>query len=89
VFFRAIGEENVITDEPGMGGEDFSQYGRAGVPILMYRLGSVLQTRLDRFDALNVPPPSLHSSQYYPDVEPTLKIGIITMTTAAIDLLSK
>jgi hippurate hydrolase len=55
----------------------------------MYRLGTVLQQRLDRYDALDVPPPSLHSALYYPDVEPTLKTGIRTMTAAALDLLQK
>lgn len=89
VFAKTIGEENVSEDEPSMGGEDFSQYGRAGVPILMYRLGSVSQSRLDRFKQLGVPPPSLHSSQYYPDIEPTLRTGVMTMTAAALDLLAK
>jgi amidohydrolase len=89
VFVKTIGEDNVDSDLPSMGGEDFSQYGRAGVPILMYRLGSVLQHRLDRFAALEVPPSSLHSAQYYPDVEPTLTIGITTMTAAALELLGK
>jgi hippurate hydrolase len=89
VFVRTLGEENVAEDEPSMGGEDFSQYGRAGIPILMYRLGSVSQSRLDRFKELGVPPPSLHSSRYYPDIEPTLRTGVLTMTAAALDLLSK
>ncbi len=89
VFIQAIGKDNVGEDEPSMGGEDFSQYGRAGVPILMYRLGSVSQSRLDRFKQLGVPPPSLHSSQYYPDIEPTLRTGVLTMTAAALELLRK
>jgi hippurate hydrolase len=87
VFARTLGKENVTDEEPSMGGEDFSRYGRAGVPILMYRLGSVSQRRLDRFEKLGVPPPSLHSSQYYPDLEPTLRTGMLTMTAAALDLL--
>lgn len=89
VFEKTLGDGNVSVDEPSMGGEDFSRYGREGVPILMYRLGSVNQSRLDRFQALKVPSPSLHSSQYYPDVQPTLKTGILTMTGAALDLLGK
>ena len=89
VFESTLGTDKVSVDEPSMGGEDFSRYGREGVPILMYRLGSVNQSRLDRFKALSVPPPSLHSSQYYPDVEPTLTTGILTMTGAALKLLEK
>ena len=87
VFIETIGQQNVAGDEPSMGGEDFSQYGRAGVPIVMYRLGTVSQERLDRYEALDVPPPSLHSALYYPDVEPSLRIGIQTMTAAALNLL--
>lgn len=89
VFIDTLGQANVDEEEPSMGGEDFSQYGRAGVPILMYRLGSVSQSRLDRFKKLGVPPPSLHSSLYYPDVQPTLRTGVLTMTAAALDLLAK
>lgn len=89
VFVETLGSANVDDDEPSMGGEDFSQYGRAGVPILMYRLGSVSDQRLNRFSQLDVPPPSLHSSLYYPDVEPTLRTGVLTMTAAALDLLAK
>jgi amidohydrolase len=89
VFVDRLGAEHVAEDEPSMGGEDFSQYGRAGIPILMYRLGSVSQSRLDRFRELGVPPPSLHSSLYYPDIEPTLRTGVLTMTAASLDLLAK
>jgi hippurate hydrolase len=89
VFENTIGSQNVVVDEPSMGGEDFSQYGRAGVPIVMYRLGTISQQRLDRFKMLDVPPPPLHSSQYYPDFEPSLRTGVLTMTTAALDLLAK
>lgn len=89
VLIGAIGQQNVDSDQPSMGGEDFSQYGRAGVPIVLYRLGTVDQSRFDRLAALQVPPPSLHSAQYYPDVEPALKIGIQTMIAAALHLLAK
>lgn len=89
VFRRVLGAEHVNQDEPSMGGEDFSRYGRAGVPIMMYWLGTVGDERLRRFEELGVPPPSLHSSQFYPDVEPTLRTGVLTMTAAALDLLKK
>lgn len=89
VFASAIGPESVLDGEPVMGGEDFSRFGRAGVPILMYRLGTVSQRRLDRFKALDVPPPSLHSSLYFPDAEPSLRTGIKTMSAAAMNLLAK
>ena len=83
---RAIGADNLIASEPSMGGEDFSRYGRAGVPIFMFRLGSVDAHRLAGFRRIGEPP-SLHSAIYYPDAEPTLETGITAMTTAVLDLL--
>lgn len=88
VFEATLGTEHVLSVEPVMGGEDFSRYGRAGVPILMYRLGSVSQRRLDQYEMAGRNPPSLHSPLYYPDVEPTLRTGIRTMSAAALELLS-
>lgn len=86
-FVEILGAENVVAAEPSMGGEDFSRYGRAGVPILMYRLGAVEQKRLDRFASLEQTPPSLHSPKFYPDAEPTIRTGVHTMCTAALELL--
>lgn len=87
VFRRVVGEENLANSDPTMGGEDFSRYGKAGVPILMYRLGSVDKLRLDRFKELGQKPPSLHSPLYYPDVEEALITGVSTMSAAALELL--
>jgi hippurate hydrolase len=89
VFRGAIGDENVVVAEQSMGGEDFSRYGRAGVPIVMYRLGVVEPARLERYAQLGQQPPSLHSALFYPDVEPTLMTGVVTMASAALDLLGK
>jgi hippurate hydrolase len=83
----ALGEGNVVQAPPTMGGEDFSQYGLAGVPSLMFWLGSVEGTRLARFAQLGQTPPSLHSPLYYPDVEPTLAAGINGMLAAALEIL--
>ncbi len=87
VFRRLVGEENVQSAEPSMGGEDFSQYGRAGVPIFMFRLGSVDAARLERYKQLGQEPPSLHSPIYYPDIEETLTTGVSAMAGAALELL--
>lgn len=89
VLTQVVGEENVSEAEPSMGGEDFSRYGKAGVPILMYRLGAVDARRLDRFKALGTPPPSLHSPLFYPDADATLATGLETMSNIALDLLAK
>ena len=70
-----------------MGGEDFSHFSQGGVPIQMFRLGSVDARRLARYRELGQEPPSLHSPLYYPDVEPTLHTGIIAMASAVLDLM--
>ncbi|MCA9058372.1 MAG: amidohydrolase [Planctomycetaceae bacterium] len=87
VFEKTLGSTNVEIVTPVMGAEDFSLYGQAGVPILMYRLGSVSGRRLNQFAMAGRTPPSLHSSLYYPDVELTLKTGISTMCSAVMELL--
>ena len=88
VFVRELGADNVLEQEPVMGGEDFSQYGRAGVPSLMYFLGVIEQRRLDRYEELGVTPPSLHSASFYPDFEKAIETGVVTMSSAAMKLFS-
>ncbi len=87
VFQKVLGEENVVLSEPSMGGEDFSRYGLAGVPILMFRLGSVGPGRLEAYRHRGERPPSLHSPFYYPDPEPTLLTGVTVSGAAVLELL--
>lgn len=88
-FQRALGTENVLPMDPVMGGEDFSQFGLAGVPIVMYRLGVVSEERLARYKMLGKTPPSLHSPSFYPDAEQALQTGIRSMVSATLELLPK
>ena len=87
VFRRVLGKENVTEAEQSMGGEDFSQYGKAGVPIMMFRLGAVDASRLKRYQQLGHNPPSLHSPNFYPDAGETLTTGIVVMSNALLELL--
>jgi len=84
---RELGDDNVAEGEPVMGGEDFGAFGRAGVPICMIRPGAVSQKRLDEFEARQVPPNSLHSPLFYPDIEATLTTGVPATIAVATDLL--
>jgi hippurate hydrolase len=84
---RALGKENVIPAEASMGGEDFSEYGRAGVPSFMFWLGAVDEQRLAGYKRFNQEPPSLHSPVFYPDAEEALTTGITAMAAAMLDLL--
>ena len=86
-FESLLGKDNVKQAEPTMGGEDFARYGIAGVPIFMYRLGSVNADRLASYKKAGRPAPSLHSPIYYPDPEPTLRTGIATAVIGIRELM--
>lgn len=87
-FRRVLGDEKVVPCEPSMGGEDFSQYGLAGVPIFMFRLGSISEERLAEAKAKSKMLPSLHSPLYYPDARDAISTGVTAMSAAVIDLLN-
>jgi hippurate hydrolase len=87
VFRRTIGEKNVVKTEPSMGGEDFSEYGLAGVPIFMFQVGSIERERMRGYDQQGQKPPSLHSPVYYPDSEGTLRTGLTAMVAAVFELM--
>jgi hippurate hydrolase len=86
-FQRVLGSDNVVPVDQSMGGEDFSQYGLAGVPIFMFRLGSIAPQRMEQFAKARKPLPSLHSPEYFPDPEPTIATGVTAMSAAVLDLL--
>lgn len=81
----SIGAENVVETPVSMGGEDFARYGKEGVPITMFRLGSISPERIKAAEA-GEPLPSLHSDRYYPEPAATLRTGVLVMTEAALDL---
>lgn len=89
VFKLALGADKVIQQPPVMGGEDFSEYSRkSGSPGFMFWLGSVPGAVYEASRKPGGPPlPSLHSSKYYPDPEPTIEMGVKSMTSLALSLL--
>jgi amidohydrolase len=91
VFRGLLGATNVPVRLAGMGGEDFSEYGRTPdkIPICMFWLGAVNVSRVTESIKRGGPLPSLHSSVFLPDAEPTIKTGVLATTAAVLDLLSK
>jgi amidohydrolase len=87
VFVRVLGSENVIQVEQSMGGEDFSQFGLAGVPIFMFRLGSIAPQRMEEFSKSRKSLPSLHSPEYFPAPDSTIATGVTAMASAILELL--
>lgn len=90
LFKQMLGEANVKTRVVVMGGEDFSQYGRAGSPVCMYFLGTVDPARYD--ESLKNPAkvlPSTHNDSYAPIPEPSMALGVRTMSMAVLNLCGK
>ena len=86
---RTLGADNVSEGRPPMGGEDFAEYGRAGVPAAMLWIGVVEPGRHRETTARGESLPSLHSGLFAPDRERTLRTGVTTLTTSALEVLGK
>ncbi len=86
---RGLGAANVTEGQPVMGGEDFSEFGRAGVPAAILWVGAVEPAKAAAAKAGGAPLPSLHSSEFAPDREPTIRTGVKTVTLAAMELLAR
>ncbi|MGB3625515.1 MAG: amidohydrolase [Henriciella sp.] len=86
-----LGDENVTSVTPVMGGEDFSQFGRTtqDVPGLIFWLGAVEKEKFEKAQGGPLPLPSLHSPFFAPDPEPTIDTGVKAMTAAAMALFEE
>jgi hippurate hydrolase len=89
LFREAIGDGKVHEQGPILGGEDFSRYGLAGVPIFFYFLGTVPAERVAEASKGGTPLPGLHSDLYYPTPAPSIRTGVLTMSLAALNLLGR
>ena len=91
VFERTLGKNRVKEVSPTMGGEDFARYGQVEpkIPSLMFKLGGVDRSLLNKAKESGEPLPSLHSPLFAPLPEPTIKTGVLVMTSAALELLAK
>ncbi len=83
-----IGKDKVVTSEAVMAGEDFSRYGRTEdkIPICMFWLGAVEPGAMEESERSGKALPSLHSSLFAPDPEPTIKTGVANLVSAVLEL---
>ena len=91
VWKKTIGDENVELVDPTMGGEDFSEFSLAdhSIPAVDFHIGAVDPIKIAESKKTGAPLPSLHSSKFAPIPEPTIKLGIVSMTGAVLDLMKK
>ena len=83
----ALGAGNVVEMPVQMGSEDFSQFGLAGVHAVLLHIGAVDAAKLEESRKSGVPLPGVHSSQWAPQREPTIKAAMITETAILLDLM--
>jgi metal-dependent amidase/aminoacylase/carboxypeptidase family protein len=85
---RTLGDANVVDMPPQMASEDFSEYGLAGVPAVQWSLGAGDPAKLQELAAAGKQPPSLHSSLFAPDRDPTIATGVESEVAVLMDLLA-
>ena len=88
---KTIGSDRVITREPVMGAEDFSEFGltREKVPLCMFWLGTQSPESIAEAKAKGVSLPSLHSPFFKPVAEPTIETGVKAMTSTVLTLMKR
>jgi hippurate hydrolase len=89
VFRDILGKDKVHQVAPVMGGEDFGRYGREGIPIFFYFMGTMSPERVAAAERGGEALPSLHSDRYYPVADPSIRTGVLTMTVAVLNLMGK
>jgi amidohydrolase len=91
VWKNSLGSENVDMVDPTMGGEDFSEYSLPdhSIPAVDFHIGSVDPAKIADSKNTGAPLPSLHSSKFAPVPEPTIRVGIIGMTSAVLELMKR
>ena len=89
VWKKTLGDANVDIVDPTMGGEDFSEYSLPdhSIPAVDFHIGAVEPEKIAQFKAEGKDLPTLHSSKFAPVPEPTIKVGIIGMASAVLDLM--
>src|SRR5437016_1638167 len=91
VWKKSLGNENVEIVDPTMGGEDFSEYSLPdhSIPAVDFHIGAVDPEKIAESKRTGKSLPSLHSNKFAPVPEPTIRLGVIGMTNAALELMKK
>lgn len=84
---REFGPSKAMDVPPEMVSEDFSEFSIAGVPTLQLRIGAVEPAKYEAAAKGGPPLPSLHSSTFFPDLEPTMKSAIGAEVVALRELM--
>ena len=88
---QALGARSVFDEPRIMGSEDFGIFGLADdkIPTVMFWLGAMDPVKFAATEAVGKVLPGPHNSHFEPLPEPTLRTGVVAMTSVAIALLQK
>ncbi len=88
---RTLGAERVISLDPSMASEDYSEYGLAdpAIQTVIFWLGGVPKAKWEAAQNGGPAIPSLHNSGWAPDPGPTIATGVEAMSAAAMMVLAK
>ncbi len=89
---KAIGTDHVKKTEPLMGSEDFGVFGvTVGAPSIQLRIGATNAALFAdaKSKGRSLLLPGLHSANFLPDQEPTIRTGVTAFTLSVLDLLAK
>jgi hippurate hydrolase len=87
----ALGTHNVFDEDPIMASEDFGLFGLPGhkIPTVIFWLGAMDPAKFAAAEAAGTFLPGPHTSRFEPLPEPTLRTGVIAMTSVATALLKR
>jgi hippurate hydrolase len=85
----ALGKENVLSQEPIGGSEDFSYFVEQGIPGFYFTLGGADPAKFAAAEAAGTNLPSNHSPLFAPDVDPTLHTAITAEVAVLRSLLNQ
>jgi len=90
LFKEMLGPDKVVERPVIMGGEDFSRYAKGKIPIFLYFLGTTSPERMAEAGKEGGKSlPSMHSDLYYPEIAPSIRTGVLTMSLAVLNLMGK
>jgi amidohydrolase len=91
VWKSSLGDQNVKIIDAVMSGEDFSEYSLSdhSIPAVNFHIGAVEPAKVAEYKQERKELPTLHSSKFAPVPEPTIRTGVIGMTTAVLELMKK
>jgi hippurate hydrolase len=89
LFKDVLGPERVHERPMSMGGEDFSQFTRAGLRTFYWHLGTADPAAYAVAKKGGKPLANTHSPYFAPVPEPTIRTGVLTMSMAIMELLNE